>query len=424
MLDWKTLPQAPHISDETAETWIKRVQDLEGENHRIEWHLKRLRGFGGSEIGVLVKELEGETDFFTSANQIVRQKLMREYPSGDNGDLRRGRVMESIIQNIFRQKYSAEPLESVMREMGEVCLHGWQVGNVDDLVRIDGRVYIVDFKAPAQVTNHVEFGYSAQLHHYAPIVEAVMGRPVDGFLLVKHDYKEWDVKALVVPINPALSEKIVEAGNHYWNMVLNGVEPTKRRPSSGIVVNDVDADFLSESRRNIEGRLASILVMKKVLTEMESGLKEDLEVLSLKTNSKPELLQSRVTKTIKDDTLKQFIVAHGKDVDDYMVPGDHWNVEKMALKLQMIGEDMLSYKIPELDEKKVEAFADSVGFSLAEFRESSMSFFLPKGTVPVVEETKEECREILENFLSGQRNCQTEELDDEFSESMGFGLSS
>ena len=402
---WQDLPQAAHIKSEDAERWIAKIRQVDPE--REEWHLKRLNGIGGSEIGTIISG----SDFFSSANLIAKGKLMRVLPQDDNGDLRRGRAMEDIVRDIFRKKYSAEPLDSVMKEAGNVRLHGWLVGNPDDVVRIGGKVYLVDYKATVDSdSSDVHFGYVCQLHHYNHIVKAITGKGADGFLLVKHSYKEWDAKALVVPFDPKLSDKILEAGTDFWeNYVLQGKEPPL--PSFG--GEDVEEPVeVAEERREMERRLMAVLACKKELAELEKEAKEALVGFFSEHGGKTEILSSQMRRG-KDyeAAMKQIVLACGKNLADYQIPGSSWDADAMGRALIDKGEpDLQKYRIPEMDEEKVKALAEEYGLDGDLLAAKGQSFSLPRGTVESVEELRGEFRRVLDEFLPAAENADGEEL--------------
>jgi len=106
------LPQREAIRESDASTWVDEVVGAHGE--AALWHAVRLGGFGGSEIGVLIRNRHGErADHGASAHDIVEAKLMRRAPLEETSHLRRGHENEEIHARRFWQKWNATRDESV-----------------------------------------------------------------------------------------------------------------------------------------------------------------------------------------------------------------------------------------------------------------------------------------------------------------------
>lgn len=69
-------------------------------------------------------------------------------------------------------------VEIIGSEMSICCL--WFGGTCDLLIRIDGKVYLVDFKT----SNHVNSGYFIQLGGYKYLIERELNIPVDGGMII------------------------------------------------------------------------------------------------------------------------------------------------------------------------------------------------------------------------------------------------
>lgn len=87
----------------------------------------------------------------------------------------------------------------------------WLVGNPDDLVMVKGRRLLPDYKVPSTYSEHVEFDYSAQLHHYA-LGARLRGIQIDGLVLAKLDLSPATAEDLVQRLEGASLEEIERVG--------------------------------------------------------------------------------------------------------------------------------------------------------------------------------------------------------------------
>lgn len=231
------LPQRAAIDDTHAYAWIDQV--LNQEPQRAMWHVDRLFGIGGSEIGVLLGNDNGEFHPFSDARQITRQKLLLDGLTPPNGDLKRGSMMEDMAENLYFEQIAKRGAKSILTDdLKEIISnykneeHPWLVGNPDGIIQEkNGDVWIVDYKVPmpSQI-DHIQsigvpFYYEAQLHHYKLILDDLkeLGLEVKGLKLCPLNLKTFEVEEYDVPVRPELSAQILEVGDKYWNnYVLKG----------------------------------------------------------------------------------------------------------------------------------------------------------------------------------------------------------
>jgi len=244
---WTVVDALPHreaIRTGDARAWVDEVVDRHGE--AAMWHATRLGGFGGSEIGVLVRNHQGErADHGMSAREIVASKLMRRTPIEETSHLRRGHENEPLHAQRFWSKWGAVRDEQAFDALSSTKgRHPWMRYSPDDLVRMpikmvqrDGQLrlvrsqrpllWLIDYKAPSQVeqANKVAFQYAAQLHQGA-ILCAEAGMDLDGMMLSQFDWAGWALKDDVVQWDPQMGQSLLEAGDHYWEYVLRGDLPS------------------------------------------------------------------------------------------------------------------------------------------------------------------------------------------------------
>lgn len=240
------LPQREAIVQSDAKAWIDEVVALHGE--MAIWHAVRLNGFGGSEIGVLVRNKMGmQADFSASAHDIVAGKLMRQAPTKTNANMLRGHENEAPHALRFYQKYGAVRNEELFNRLTKAQgKRPWMRYSPDDLVSMpvalvpDGtgvyypsmecegnRLWLIDYKAPTSIHGgeDVAFQYSCQLTQGA-ILCAEAGIKLDGMMLSQYDWANWALKDDVVGWNPDLGRMVMAAGDAFWNdFVLKGTVP-------------------------------------------------------------------------------------------------------------------------------------------------------------------------------------------------------
>lgn len=286
-----TLPQRDLIATSDARHWIEQVVDAHGE--AAVWHAIRLNGFGGSEIGVLIRNMAGErADHMVSAKDIVEGKLMRRAPLDDTAHLRRGHENEEPHARRFWDKYGAvrdqEAFDALKAAQGR---HLWMRYSPDELVTMpvrlerldDGRVeavydsassyrWLVDYKAPSVVDQSakVALQYAAQLHQGAILCHEV-GISLDGLMLSQYDWANWALKDDVVPWNPALGQAVLEAGDHYWGCVMRGEIPPH-------IITPLMQDMEGYQRQMAEvGEIyASLKALEKAASERAEKLRQIL----------------------------------------------------------------------------------------------------------------------------------------------------
>lgn len=238
------LPQRDVLGASDIRQWVGSVVDQYGE--MAIWHAIRLNGFGGSEIGTLVRNLAGQRADFTSAHDIVEGKLMRRAPLETSGDMTRGHENEDSHSVKFQSKYGAvrdqEAFDALKKSQGS---HPWMRYSPDDVVQMpmapfvdeDGKMviqptpgenhrWLIDYKAPRSVDegDEIAFQYACQLSQGA-ILCAENEIPVSGMMLSQFDWANWRLKDDVFAWNEDIGHAILLAGDHYWNCVMTAEVP-------------------------------------------------------------------------------------------------------------------------------------------------------------------------------------------------------
>jgi hypothetical protein len=316
------LSQGPHIDPQHAACWLQEVARIDG-RERLAWHMGRLFGIGGSEIGPLVRFLRHEFHPFSSARDVVASKLMLRMPSEGTDDTHRGQLAEEVIRDLFLAQSGGERDETALRALARKRgRRSWQIGHPDDVVLIGGKRFIVDYKAPKPDvlskyhSGGIEPDYVAQVHHYEAIARD-HGIAVHGRMVVCLDLLAWRPVAFPVEHDEALLRDILEAGDLTWNEhVLKGeLPPWSLAPRAAAELAVPDAvleaaeDYLKlnlltlvadERRKGQQERIKQWLKSQGRL----DGRKVDLGVLKLSS------------KTVLDaEGLARDVEAYGKVID-------------------------------------------------------------------------------------------------------------
>lgn len=321
----RSLPQSPHIDDASINLWIDTISSFEPE--RLNWHIRRLSGIGGSEIGTVVSPFANIYAPHNQPRDVFFDKMMRTLPTRPNGHMRRGIEMEEKIRAEFRKQYGLVPNDAVMNAIAKHRdpNHIWRVGNVDDFGSLNRFNWMVDYKCPmpgfVQTYNDsgIDFNYIAQLHHYKAIADQV-GARVDGLLLVSWDMENWCLDVRAIPFDSVLAKLMEEAGDWLWNdCVLKN-----RMPESTFekAIDIAGEDEVAAKLRNLFDRLSTTSLLANVTTGERDTIKSEIvRVLRTKPVLAGKVAHNLMTATAKEvlnlDFLKEKMGAHGLQEGDY-----------------------------------------------------------------------------------------------------------
>jgi hypothetical protein len=274
------LTHADRIPDIVANKWIENTLRIDPE--RIEWHIARANGFGGSDAGPCIAGYLGLPNWHP-IDRIVKGKLLLLPPDGPNDDTRRGSELEEHVRARFEHRLSQMPgMEWERSREVEAAIfntpnkvYPWVRSSVDGIYVINGHRILVDFKAPTEgslesyrrafaslenipveercIDGGYVLDYRSQLHHYRLDAEC-KGIDIDAMWLVMYDYKRNDVEIFVVEHEHALDALLIEAESFAYEHVLNGTipEPVKREE---FVVAEADDDVQSSAHLFVIGKV-------------------------------------------------------------------------------------------------------------------------------------------------------------------------
>jgi len=231
------LPQVAYLPLEARNQWLhhqidRLLQESTDSSERssslsLTRHIQRLSGFGASEIGVLVGERRGEYSPFTTAREICAAKLLRALPPPPTGPMQRGLELEPHARRLFLQQTGARALADLRQAVvtHRSRSYPWLLATPDDLITLNGKTLVVDYKSPADPLTTVSLEHACQLHQAALVAED-QGLRIDGLVLVALNLREWTVVPFLVDRDRALDDEILAAGHHYWrDYVLQGELP-------------------------------------------------------------------------------------------------------------------------------------------------------------------------------------------------------
>lgn len=378
------LPQREAIRDADARAWIDAVVDAHGDEAM--WHATRLAGFGGSEIGVLVRNRQGaRADHGMSAHDIVEAKLMRRAPLEDTAHLRRGHDNEAMHAQKFWAKWGAQRDEQAYGALKAMKgSRAWMRYSPDDVVRMpfvlrerngslqmvatrEPALWLIDYKAPAAVdpSDKVAFQYAAQLHQGA-ILCAEAGIDLEGMMLSQFDWAGWSLKDDVVEWDPALGQMIVEAGDYYWDFVLRGEVPPY------VIREQWDgAESYAQRQREVAQLYAALAALADAAKERAEKVRDRLlaplassRLGSAKIEiegSEGKLLTITANRVLDKDLASQLLTPQQMAACTKSGSEAEWDADAMARCLREMGVDVERFKRRRLDPDKVFALAAQMG---------------------------------------------------------------
>jgi predicted phage-related endonuclease len=278
------LPQATVLLPENVSRWLADTLRIDPE--RVEWHIQRAGGFGGSEAGLLL-EWATRNDprpivgtGWGTPTRLVRQKLLMLAPDAPGVDARRGIALEPIIAQMFEDTLAREgrvwtrrdDLKRIVESGGHPAMP-WMRASLDGFYEIDGKLWIIDFKAPSETSlekhrEKLSMGYVAQLNHYAMVARGFMVK-VDGLALAMFDYRRFGEEPLAIfDVRPDLDlqHRIAEGGRSLWHEhVLTGRVPAVNDAVTDVIPEGL-VELLEELRRTKRG-VAELMRRKDALSE-------------------------------------------------------------------------------------------------------------------------------------------------------------
>lgn len=345
-----SLPQAGYFKPEH----LKRFLDTYRDDPRALWHVSRLSGIGGSEIGIMVAALRGEQDAFgMTPADVIREKLLVVPPKRATLAMRKGIVAETCIRQFFLEDYKAE------RDMASIQLledgqfkrpHEWMRYSPDDIVMIGGRRYLCDYKHPSEAKLHddVYLRYISQLHLGKMILEYNSVR-IDGMLLIQYPEKGNDLVVSEVATDDSVADDILRGGEMTWNEVLAGrVPPFEFHDDLPHELSDEDRSELAR----LSAEFAKNKVMADALYKDVADIKTKIEQIVV-----PRALEKGTKLTL--DGINVNVLSETFDVD---------------VAVAAIGDDAASACVPVYSADRMLAYLRNTGMDLGQFETGEQQY--------------------------------------------------
>lgn len=258
---------APHVDKQRREDWLVEAIQIESYNADMtrsfnspeqrqdyiksltEKAIRRLSSFGGNDIAAFwMDELDIFSPFTTeeglpqNTQAVIESKLCVVAPNRMTGDMIRGVALEPMAQLDFERKMAANgwisrpDMLEIFSNLYEnrIPEHPWLVGMPDGIYEDKkGRVYVVDFKCPANpdtvklMQRDPPEGYNAQMGTYEAILN-FHGIQVKDRILAPLSLKTMETTSIVMPEVKNFTSQLLELGDTAWSHVLNGTIPSRK----------------------------------------------------------------------------------------------------------------------------------------------------------------------------------------------------
>lgn len=436
------LPQRSVIQDHHAERWLSRTMEMtlnrmeleHGEGNftvsdihtHVMWHIRRASGIGGSEAGTVVKHFRGERGSFTTAHNLVMEKLLIMAPQNSTPEMARGVRAEPWVQKIYQAQTGAvtdqESLDLLRSFRWDKV--PYLAGTPDDFVlKPEGGRRMVDYKAPSADVcadyerSGISFDYVCQLHHYGVLSMAAGVRFSDMSVEV-HDPRYFQVVSFPVPLDPALAREIAKSANTLWkDYILQGIVPDAPKPDD---LRADDPDLIAMGHE-----AAMFKVLKDAMEKREKDLLTRIATLGTIMHDKAvgklaigvaDYTRARVW---DEEKLISLAEASGVDLDAFRVAAKKpaFDADKGSEILSTLitevqaGRDVSAYLqdlaesglpvVKKLDTSALAKHLEEVGIDTIEAAEVAGKFALTRKSKGPEAEALERLRAEVENLAMG-----------------------
>lgn len=375
---FQQLPQFQHLTEEKVNAFISHVNSYEPER-LLDFHIPRLGGIGGSEIGEVIGEFMDNRSRFGCRRTVVQSKLLLEFPEKPTYHTLRGNINEPVIRRFFREQSGGDAQDEILQQLGERrhSKFSWLVGRPDELIYIGNKLYLVDYKCPSPGfesdydRDGVPFGYQAQLHHYDMLLQD-NGIEVDGILLVAMDaVKPGVLEIYEVEKRPALYEAIADIGNETWNdFVLTGILPPW--PPFEAKPETLDPD-LHKDITSLMDELALVNSMDSELKKRQESIKNNLGILvpksGINTTSAHGVMNLGFNSGLSEEVLLARSNALGIDTDNSRFRVGEPSIEVMRGLMDELHIKPEDYMEEMISEAKMKSILDQMNIPESKYFE-------------------------------------------------------
>lgn len=408
------LPQGHHIDEANQARWASWIQRFDPD--RAAWHFERLKGIGGSEMGAVVRGVQGLSHSgFGTITKVVEQKLLQRMPLRQDDNMMRGTVLEHLARLATQYRYNAAIDNSAMKASANAVPrpgYEWLKGNEDDILNIKGRRLLADYKVPSTFSESIDFDYEVQLHHYG-LKGRMGGIKYDGYLLIKLDLAPelaaslttkfptmtpaeqhqlartiaaadvpgMRVVALGVPHDHKLDVQILESGRYAWEeYVLKGVVP-QLKPAEVIELPLADTVRLADFQQQYAMAKAGMEHLKTVVTAAESGIQQLLAGVDLDSGELPINIINISKKNFEKSAMVDEAISLGASEHDLHSDKAGYDVAALVEEIRTLNGDPtaahLFDKTP--DPAKAKTYLEQLdGFNMETLRQPGVSVALSR----------------------------------------------
>ncbi len=372
------LPQAPFFKPANVDRFVAFYKN----DPRVMWHVNRLSGFGGSEVGILVAHQRDEDDAFGETLWgLVAQKLLIIEPKRATLSMRKGILLESGIRSIFLEDHGAvRDIDSIelFDSKDLVRPREWMRYSPDDVCFIEGNGkterYLIDYKHPSVASLHDEIylRYKSQLHLGAQLLLS-NSKPIAGMLLVQYPESGAEESLLVTEIefDETIWTDMVSCGDEAWGLVMSGQLPEYRAKTFVSLPPELDAEVAS---------LTSVFVKNKavanVLSKSCDEIRDQLTGLLNRNRIDAGLIAQPGIKVTVNLGVDFDLLAQAIGDDAPRLPV--LSADKMAEYLKETGADMSAFETGETvcDKEGCLKMAEAKQIDLSHFQSESVTLRL------------------------------------------------
>ena len=307
-----------------AASWIAGVFQREPE--RLLWHIRRLDGVSPSSAWTYVAESLGQRNWWNTARDLDRTRLMTLLPEPPDWHRTRGTHLEPLARALLYSRHGDRITSDTATIRRAATLRGapgmpWLIGNPDDVVllkmgRVQGQRRPNDFKCPAELPDPDDDPspeYRTQLHLYRLLIASAGVQTNTGMLThlcVKEELARMWVYQLArnparlsrivedagelmdaghdlvqmcfqrVPFEPEFERTVIEACHAADHRILQGkVAPYPTKPRVELSEQDL------YHARNLAARLAEVICSREAVESVESVLRQQIAQIYAQTET-------------------------------------------------------------------------------------------------------------------------------------------
>jgi len=330
-------------------------------------------------------------------------------PSFETSHMRRGNALEDLARQVFLKKSFGVidlPAMNALATASRLKGYEFMVGNPDDIVIIDGKRYVVDYKVPNTFSDAIEFDYEVQVHHYATLAKFA-GVRIDGLILAKLDMppqlSEYLTKnlatmephrvaelvesivrvdlpgcrivSLPIELKSGLQAELLAAGKDCWNdFVLKGVVPTPGQYGKLELKGEVALDLARFQQQYLMAK-SGISYLTDVAKQAGSGMETLLQNVDFEGKALPLSVVGVKPNSLDATLVVNEALLRGATEAELQSKERSYSVSALLEEVQRLGGQVESDHLFEssLDSSKAEAYLKELGVDMANLRKPGLA---------------------------------------------------